>query len=75
VFITTRDPALLGKIKELQSAPWPAPLVVESSPTPLLAAFQPNWYVSEIRVDPTPLLDPRVEKMMGKYQEAPPPKQ
>ncbi|HLW65014.1 MAG TPA: hypothetical protein VKS79_06795 [Gemmataceae bacterium] len=64
LFVTTRDPALLKKVKELQSAPWPAPVVVDQSAS-VLAGLEPNWYVSEIRIDPTPVMDPRMQRMMG----------
>jgi hypothetical protein len=71
LFVSTRDPALLSKIRELQAAPWPAPMVADSSPS-VLAAYQPNWFVSEIRVDPTPMVDPRAEKMMRGMQQGGP---
>jgi hypothetical protein len=64
IFVSTKDSALLKKVQELQSAPWPAPIVVDTSAT-VLGDFQVNWYISEVHLDPTPQVDARMEKMMG----------
>jgi hypothetical protein len=64
MFVSTRNPELLKKMHDLQTAPWPAPMVFDTSPS-VLSSFQVNWYLSEIRVDPTPTMDPRMQRMMG----------
>ncbi|HEV3143996.1 MAG TPA: hypothetical protein VGZ47_08950 [Gemmataceae bacterium] len=66
VFVSTKEPALLKKIQELQSAPWLAPVVMDTSPGSVLAGMQPNWHISEVRVDFTPQMDPRMEKMLNR---------
>jgi hypothetical protein len=68
VFASATNPALVQKIRELRSQPWPAPIVVDNSPS-VLTAYPPEWRISEIRVDPNPYVDPRMQQFMGSPQK------